>query len=308
MQPLYIGIDAGGTKTEWMACAGKAEAGGRGAGVNLQRDGAERSTEVLAGLITDALAALDYGEVGGVCLGVAGAGREEDQADLADRLRSRLPEIAGVPLVVEHDGLIALEAAFGGESGLVALVGTGSLVLARTEDGTVLRAGGWGARIGDPASGTALGTAVLAAVAADFDGGEPTALRHLLAEQHGLASPEALIRAVYREGLAVQTLAPLAVAAGESHDWVGTRILKTQANALAQRAAWLVAQAEDDHPTGAGQALTPRLVLTGGMTQEPYYRECLAEAFLRHLPRWRIVRPERRPVHGAVSMAQRALS
>ncbi|MEM1043310.1 MAG: hypothetical protein AAGI91_11860 [Bacteroidota bacterium] len=79
---------------------------------------------------------------------------------------------------------------------------------------------------------------------------------------------------------------------------MGTRIIKTQANALAQRAAWLVAQAND--------ALTPRLVLTGGMTQEAYYRECLAEAFLRHLPRWRIVRPERRPVEGALALAQRS--
>ncbi len=298
MPPLYIGIDAGGTKTEWLARAGEAEAKGRGDGVNLQRDGAEHTTEVLAGLLTDALASLDYETVGGICLGVAGAGRENEQADLADRLRARLPALADVPLVVEHDGLIALEAAFGGESGMVALVGTGSLVLARTEDGTLLRAGGWGARIGDEGSGTALGTAVLAAVAADFDGGEPTALRHLVAEQHGLTSPADLIRLVYGDGLAVQTLAPLAVAAGESHDWVGTRILKTQANALAQRAGWLVAQAED--------TLTPHLVLTGGMTQEPYYRECLAEAFLRHLPRWRIVRPEHRPVHGALARAQRA--
>ena len=294
--PLYIGLDAGGTKTEWLARVGDASAEGRGPGVNLQRDGAERTADVLAGLLAAALGALGHEALGAVCLGIAGAGRAEEQADLAERLRARWPSLAHAPLLVEHDGLVALEAAFGGASGLVAVVGTGSLMLARTEAGRLLRAGGWGARIGDEGSGVALGTAVLAAVAADFDGGEPTALRHFLAEQRGLDAPEALIRAVYRDGIAVQDLAPLAVAAAENHDWVGTRIIKTQANALAQRAGWLVAASED--------ALAPRLVLLGGMTQEAYYRECLAEAFLRHLPRWRIVRPERRPVEGALALAQ----
>ncbi len=298
MPPLYIGVDAGGTKTEVLAVAGGASAGRRGAGVNLQRDGAERSAEVLAALIAGTLRRLEHDGVGGLCAGVAGAGRADEQADLAARLRARLPEIGEAPLTVEHDGRIALEAAFEGESGMVVVAGTGSVVLARTEAGDLVRAGGWGPRIGDEGSGMALGQAVLAAVAADFDGGEPTALRHLLAEQTGTEAPEDLIRLVYADGLAVQSLAPLAVAAAESHDWVGTRILKAEANALAQQAGWLAAQAEG--------AIAPRVVLLGGMTQEVYYRECLAEALLRHLPRWRIVRAARRPVHGAVALAQQA--
>lgn len=298
MPPLFIGLDAGGTKTELLAVAGDVTVSRIGAGVNLQRDGVEHSAAVLAGLIGEALTAADDPEPGGICVGVAGAGRETDRAALTERLRSALGTSLGdCPLLVEHDGTVALEGAFGGASGLMAIVGTGSLLLARTEDGDAVRAGGWGAQIGDDSSGVALGRAVFAAVAADFDGGEPTTLRHLLAQHHGIETADDLIAASFAPDWCPQHLAPLAIAAATEHDWVSTRIVKTQTNALAQRAGWLL--------TRTPSPIAPRVALVGGLTEEAYYRESLAEAFLRHLPRWRIVRPAERPVGGALALARR---
>lgn len=296
--PFYIGIDAGGSKTEVLARAGESSANCVGPGTNLQRDGVERSADVLATLIAETLGSLKHDGIGSICAGVAGAGRTAEQADLAAHLRDRLgAPLAACSLAIEHDALIALDAAFALESGMIVIVGTGSAVLARTEAGTLLRAGGWGPRIGDEGSGTALGAAALGAVAADFDGGEPTVLRRHLAEQHGLETPDDLIRKVYAEGWKLQELAPLVVATAEAGDWACTRVLKTQANALAQRAGWLV--------TRAAEPITPRIALLGGLTEQVYYRTCLSEALLRYLPRWDVVRPSHRPVEGALARAQR---
>jgi len=298
--PLYIGLDAGGSKTDVVARAGDRSCHHTGSGVNLQRDDMQRSTTVLTQLISETLGMLKHDGTGSICLGVAGAGRPEDRSDLADHLREQLgARLDSYLLTVEHDARVALESAFERESGVVAIVGTGSIILARTEAGALERAGGWGARIGDDGSGTAIGTAGLCAVADVFDGGPPTTLCDHLAEPFGIDAPEALIRAVYADDWNVQALAPLVVAAAEAGDWASTRILKTQANALALRTAWLVTQADD---------IAPRLALMGGLAGEPYYRTCLEEAIQRHLPGWHVIYASRRPVHGALALAeQRAL-
>jgi N-acetylglucosamine kinase-like BadF-type ATPase len=135
----------------------------------------------------------------------------------------------------------------------------------------------------------------LSAVADAFDGGPPTTLTARLAELLGITSPEDLIRVVYADAQAMPSFAPLVVAAAEAGDWVCTRILKTQANALAQRAGWLATRLDDT---------TPHIALMGGLAGETYYRECLTEALRRHLPGWRVTRPSRRPVHGALALAE----
>lgn len=296
--PVFIGLDVGGSKTALLAYAGQETLERTGAGVNVQRDGVEGSAAALAPLIAEALAALDHDGTGGICLGAAGAGRHEDQQALAALLRRRIGSALGAcTLTVEHDACVALEAAFEGESGLIVIAGTGSVVLARTEAGTLERTGGWGPRIGDEGSGVAIGAAGLAAVAAAFDGGEPTVLRDRLAAAYGITTPEDLIHAVYRTDWTMQDVAPLVVAAAEAGDWASTRILKTQANALAQRAGWLL--------TRAAEPITPRLALMGGLVEEAYYRQSLADALQRHLPRWEVVRPSRRPVEGALALAEK---
>jgi N-acetylglucosamine kinase-like BadF-type ATPase len=296
LPPIYIGIDAGGSKTDVLARAGDRSLHHTGDGVNLQRDGIHRSTAVLTHLISEALDGLEHDESGSICLGVAGAGRAEDRSGLTERLREQAgARLDSYVLTVEHDARIALESAFESESGMIVIVGTGSVTLAQTEAGTLERAGGWGARIGDDGSGTMIGTAGLRAAADAFDGGTPTTLSDRLAEQFGIDAPEALIRAVYANDWNAQTLAPLVVAEAEAGDWACTRILKTQANALAQRTAWLVTRAD---------AITPRIALMGGLAGEPYYRTCLEEALQRHLPGWHVVYPSRRPVHGALALAE----
>lgn len=298
--PLLVGLDAGGTKTALAARRGEEEIRRTGPGTNLQRDGLAFCTDTLATLVEEVASAEDVRLV--LAAGVAGAGRADDQAALADGLRSRLSGPSASPLVeVVHDGALALDAAFGEGSGLAVVAGTGSVLLARTEDGSLLRAGGWGERIGDIASGTALGRAAAAAVADDFDGGEPTVLRQRLAESYGVQTPDDLIALVYRQGLSFSDLAPMVVNAAEAQDWAATRILQQQANALAQRAAWLTAR------TAEAGGVASQIAFLGGLGSEPFYHEVLAGAFLRYLPGWRIVQPVSTPVEAALHRASRLL-
>lgn len=298
---IVLGIDAGGTKS--LVCGRYAEADLRhlAPGTNLQRDGLEACADRLADAASGAIAELPPFASLFLCAGVAGAGRTNEQRALGSAVQARLAgRAAEVSVEIVHDGFLALEAAFpDGASGVVAVAGTGSILLARTEAGNIMRAAGWGRLIGDPGSGTAIGRAALEAVADDFDGGEPTILRHRLANDHGVRSPEDLVRFVHQANFDPAALAPTVVEAAAVPDWAATRVLQQQANALARRAGWLASRAQERG------GITPQVVLAGGMTRAAHYREVLAEAFLRHLPEWRIVRPHATPEEAALARAAR---
>ena len=300
----YIGIDAGGSKTELAArLAGREGSDVRlcGPAANLQRAGLEGTARVLADLAEEALGRLPEASAVAVCAGVAGAGRPGDQAALAGQLRrelsDRLPtdvRLTGVRIV--HDGEIALEGAFGGASGLVVIAGTGSVVLARTSGGTSRRAGGWGYLLGDEGSGHALGQAGLRAVAALHDGGPATRLGALLAERHGIATPGDLVRHVYRESWPMQRMAPLVVEAAAEGDVVARSILQDQTSKLAEQARRLAEGCPD---------VRPRFALLGGLNREAPYKAALVAALAEELPGWRPEEPLHPPAYGALHLAAR---
>src|SRR5207237_10017789 len=70
---------------------------------------------------------------------------------------------AGAEVRVSNDALIALWGALAGRQGVAVLAGTGSIALARSEDGREGRAGGWGYLLGDEGSGYWLGREAIAA-------------------------------------------------------------------------------------------------------------------------------------------------
>ncbi|WP_456428842.1 N-acetylglucosamine kinase [Rhodocaloribacter sp.] len=294
---LFIGLDAGGTKTELLARNAGGDTYSRtGPPANLQRLGPDATARVLADLIDEARRRFSGERVHGVCAGVAGAGRETDRQALTERLRARLGENAPERLVVVSDARIALEGAFEGASGVIVIAGTGSMVLARDRRGGCARAGGWGRLLGDDGSGHAVGRAGLRALAAAFDGGPETRLRPLLAGAFDLHTPEALIRRVYAEGWPPAEAAPLVLEAAAAGDEVAAAIVDEETRRLARQAGWLVRRTED---------LEPRFALIGGMTRNAFYRERLRAALLERLPGRRVEAPRRSPVEGALLLASR---
>ncbi|MGI9175222.1 MAG: BadF/BadG/BcrA/BcrD ATPase family protein [Rhodothermales bacterium] len=293
----YVGIDAGGSKTTLVARLGHDETTDvtlAGPAANPYRVGVEEAARVMAELTSEALQSLPEAAAVSVCAGVAGAGRPDDQESLTRYLRRELSGPLPLDVRVVHDGVIALEGAFDGGSGLIVIAGTGSLVLARTEAGAVVRSGGWGYLFGDEGSGHALGTEGLRAVASALDGGPDTSLSTLLSERHDITTAEDLVQRVYREGWPVQHVAPLVIEAATEGDAVAHAILQDQTARLAAQVAWT---------SGRCDAITPRIAFLGGLTNEAPYNAALAAALGKKLPAWRVEKARHAPVYGALRLA-----
>jgi len=294
---LYIGIDAGGTKTAARAVAIDPATGTvqtrwatTAAGIQARRLSVEAVVDRLVACVDTLRGRAPEAQLRGVVAGVAGAW------DLAPELSERLQAALAMPhAAVVHDGVLALEAAFGEGPGIAVIAGTGSVVLARTSDGAVHRRGGWGYRLGDEGSGYALGRHAFRAVGAALDGGRPTALQQLVADRWDLASREALLAHVYDRDASLATAAPLVIEAAPS-DAVAAAILDDETARLAQ----LVHALREAHPT-----LRRAVVLFGGLRQAPRYVETLTQVLQDQHPAWTLRPSTAEPVEGALARARR---
>jgi glucosamine kinase len=159
----YLGIDGGGTKT---TCAigdeSRVLATATAGPSNIIRVGEAEARESLLQSVREACAAASIkpAEVLRTCVGGSGAARPE----VAAIVRRILTEILPTPIDVVGDTQIALEAAFGDGAGVIVVAGTGSIAHGRDQQGTTLRAGGWGFAIGDEGSAHWIGRAAVSAV------------------------------------------------------------------------------------------------------------------------------------------------
>ena len=290
---LFIGIDAGGSKTAAVAASGTQTQRFVGPAAQALRDGPQAAASVVATLVGEARTSLDDAPLAGVVVGLAGAGRDTVREAVAEALR---PALGDVPLTVTHDADVAYHAAWGAESGVLLIAGTGSLVFGRTETGETVRAGGWGTALGDDGSGAALGRAALRALLAALDGGPPSALPDLAAEHFALTSAADVLEAIYTDQRPLSTFAPLLLAAVDAGDWIAEAALLAETNGLAKQAGWLA--------TRTGDTLRHRVAMVGGLSGEPTYQRALEAALDRHLPGWTVARCEIAPADGALAMAQ----
>ena len=296
---FFAGLDAGGSKTLLLAeCEGCPERlNRRGPAANPQLVGVDQAAHTLASLVRETLESHRPVDHLSVCAGVAGAGREDEQEALTDRLRrvlSRDAEVVEVEVV--HDAAIALDAAFGSGSGIVIIAGTGSVVLARARDGTTRRVGGWGYILGDAGSGYAVGQAGLRAVAASFDGGADTSIRPRVAEEYNISEREALIQWVYQDELELQKVAPLVIEAAADGDPVASEILSSQTTELLRQVEWLLDQTN---------GIAPRIALLGGLLRNEHYAAVLMRTLRDRVPDWSVEVLRHEPVLVALRRARR---
>ncbi|PSQ76854.1 MAG: N-acetylglucosamine kinase [Bacteroidetes bacterium QH_7_62_13] len=303
---LFVGLDAGASKTRLIAerAGGDERLERRGSGANPNQVGRAEAAEVLAGLVGEVLREVSGVETMLLSAGVAGAGRAEMRRALAEALRAALREKGlarecGGPAVqveVVHDALIALDAAYDTGGGLVVIAGTGSVVVGRTAEGNLLRAGGWGHVLGDAGSGYALGRAGLRAVAATFDGGAETVLRGRVRDSHGIGDRETLMRKVYQGAFGVQAVAPLVIEAAAEGDAVASALLSEHVSRLVEQIGWVLTRTE---------AMSSRITLLGGLLQNAHYEERLRSCLRERFPAWRVGRLEEEPAVGALRRAHR---
>ena len=181
---LFLGVDAGGTKTRALLVGATGEVRGAGeAGPgNFQAIGAKAAGEAIAAAVRSALAAAGAEEPGrvmasavrGSFFGLAGVRTEEERAVM----RAEIAKLGlGGAVEIGSDLEAAHAGALAGGPGVVVIAGTGSAAWGRNKAGETWQAGGWGWLVDDKGGGYWLALQGLAAACEGEDGrGAPTGL------------------------------------------------------------------------------------------------------------------------------------
>ena len=237
---IFLGIDGGATKTSCVIGDECSILGtGRADGSNVIRVGEELAKQALTVAIGDACTAarIDPTEITQTCIGVAGAARPQIHT-VVQRI---LQQLVGGEIEVAGDMVIALDAAFDGEPGVVVIAGTGSIAYGENATGETARAGGWGWAISDEGSGYWIGRTAVAGLMRSRDE-EPAQQRSLLLEGvlqcWGLHSVDELVPAANASPPRdFSRLFPVAVAASDAGDAVAREVLQRAGVELAQLAS-----------------------------------------------------------------------
>ena len=160
---LYLAVDAGGTKTDYVLADERRElARVRGGCIKrLRVDEPTAAANLQAALAElSATSSVSLQNVHRTCIGTAG----NTVPLVTDWLREHFARHVSGELVLTGDVEIALDAAFQGGTGILVLAGTGSNVAGRGSDGTVMTVGGWGPMLADQGSGHRIGSEALRAI------------------------------------------------------------------------------------------------------------------------------------------------
>lgn len=192
---VLLGVDAGASHStvvvgrDDLTVLARAE----GPASAMKPGGAAASAAVIADTARRALAQAGLAPpVDRAVVGAAGAGRAQEQDDLATALLET--GIARAARVLP-DGEVALTAALGTDPGILVNAGTGSIAFARDANGVLHRAGGYGWQLGDEGGGYWLGRRALDLAARAEDGrGEGSTLLARLLGSLGLRRFDDLVR------------------------------------------------------------------------------------------------------------------
>ena len=194
-EPYCLGVDGGGSKTLAIVvdAQGRECGHGRAGSANYAAVGLDQAVHNIYDAVMQATSEVSCSlPLAKAWLGLAGIDRPADSVLLS----SCLHELATFVLVTNDAELLL--SALGKDAGLVLIVGTGSIALARAQDGTITRVGGWGHILGDEGSGYDIGRRGLqAAVRAADKRGKATLLLDLILQHWQLRVVEDLIDAVY---------------------------------------------------------------------------------------------------------------
>lgn len=216
-----LAVDGGGTRCRFALDTDDGRVAVTCGGANVTTDFDRAIATLTEGLSALALeAGIDAAALVEVpaYLGLAGV----LDADDAGRVRAALPLTNAT---IADDRRAAVRGALGLRDGMLAGLGTGSF-FARQSAGEIRLAGGWGARLGDTASGFWIGREALSATLDVEDGLVPaTDLTDTLRARFG-GAPRGIVAFATRAAPdAYADLAPLVIEAAGAGDTVGAAIL-----------------------------------------------------------------------------------
>jgi glucosamine kinase len=301
---VVVGVDGGGSQTRVVVAdqTGAKVSGAEGPGSAVQPGAVERSANVIASVVADALHATEREteQPRVLCVGVAGVGRPGER----EALRIILTERAlADEVVVLTDAETALEDAFGDGPGVLLTAGTGSIGYGRGPTGTVSRCGGWGPVCGDEGSGAWIGRRALSVVTAASDGREPeTALTSaIMAATHCDVSEDLIPWSAAATPAGLATLAPVVMQVAVEGDLRANALLTLAVEELAIHVRTLARQLFVDERAAVPVALGGGLLVKGSLM-----RKRLEARLKTMVPGAQVRTDEIVPVRGAVHRALRA--
>lgn len=262
---FYLGIDGGGTKTKFLLT----DADGNvlnsivlGA-CNPVSVGFDTCFSVLEDGIKKICGGIPYGKIS-VFAGIAGGTVGNNRGELAAFLEKFHFSKYGTG----NDGENIIGAGLRGKDGVVAILGTGSVVFAAQKD-TVQRIGGYGHFLGDCFSGSALGAACLKAAFREMDGcGSTTSMTAAVRERVG-DNVSAALSVLYQQDKAyMASFSPILFDAAKAGDQIALEAIEENLREFAS----LLSAALQRFPIDE----TVPVVLAGGIT-------CYRELFLDRL-------------------------
>ena len=317
---LYLAFDVGGTKTACLlADEERVLARAEGGSIKTLRiPHAEARANLEALLLTLVSATgLNLRQVRRTCIGTSGVSAPAVRAWME---RSIL-ETVGSPLVLLGDEVIALDAAFPGERGVLVIAGTGSNIVGRAATGQMAHTGGWGPMLADEGSGHWIGHQALRACFRAIDAAPasqadavfsglvagtsssakldlaraapvlPPLLRRFL-EHLALPDLDAMIGTANALEFRFAQLVPVVVAAAREGDLLALSTLEQAGEALARLVAQAIAKVEGLEAGLNTRLPAPEIAYIGGvLTHIPELRAAMQHA-LAHRYEKIVLRPE----------------
>lgn len=295
--PYYLGIDAGGTKTD-CAISNGAELLGQATGETskLARVGDAAARANLHRTILQACetAAVPPREISRICIGIAGA----SVPGMVAWVKQAIHELTLGNVNVTGDHIIAHQAAFGRTPGVVVIAGTGSIAYGRNERGETARAGGWGPLVSDQGSAFWVGRETVAAALREWDTGRSGGLFSLVTRAWNVGGFDDVIRIANTEpNQRFAELAPTVSDAVEKGDTAAQEIFERAGRELAGLAGIVIGRlfADDENV---------RIAMTGGVLQgTPVVRRELHAVLKAAHPKATVSYSYVRPVLGALELA-----
>lgn len=295
--PLYLGIDAGGTKTESAVSNGAELLGQAIAGTcKVSRVGEEQARRNLHEAILKSCEAARIipQSIGQVCIGMTGASVPSAVAWAQRVIHELVPgEIKAI-----GDHIIAHRAAFGSLPGVLVIAGTGSIAYGRNEKGETARAGGWGSAVSDEGSAFWIGREAVSIALRQHDIGRSNGLLSTIAQCWKVSTLEEVVRAVNVDPAAhFAELATAIAAVAEQGDPTAQTITTRAGKELAALAGAVITRL---WPPNA----VVRVAMAGGVLQgSGLVRRALQEAIQSDYTNASLSFAYVRPVLGALAFA-----
>jgi glucosamine kinase len=261
---FFLGLDAGGTKTDYVLADETRElARTRSATIKRMRTDADNASANLEGALTELTrqTGVSMQSITRTCIGTAG----NTVPLVTDWLREAFAAKVSGEFILLGDVEIALDAAFHGGIGVLALAGTGSNVAGRRHDGTLVNAGGWGPALADQGSGHRIGHEALRAMFLALDENRATSLFDAVLEYWQLSSVDQLVGYANRlPSPDFSRLTEPVVRAATAGDEVAAAVLKQEGEDLARLVRQVIRQVQ----AGGDQTILPEIAFAGSIMEK----------------------------------------